>query len=193
MSPVRLVLTRRDEGTFYAELELAHGNRRIAVDCRPSDGIAVAIRLGIPVVAASALEPEFEVAGGARTGQSVAASDLTRPAAILKVSSVHASVRRYRQLGFDVRPAAVDADATWAEVERDGLVLQLLGGNTPWSSDPGFTGSFYVHTDSVQAVHDAAAGVVPIEWGVEVRPWGALELTLQDPDGYFLTFTQPAP
>jgi bifunctional DNase/RNase len=43
--------------TFYAELELRHGKRVINLDCRPSDGVAVAIRLGVPIVAADDLEP----------------------------------------------------------------------------------------------------------------------------------------
>ena len=34
--------------------------------------------------------------------------------------------------------------------------------------------------------------LVEIESGVEDREWGARELVLRDPDGYFLTFTQPA-
>lgn len=28
-------------------------------------------------------------------------------------------------------------------------------------------------------------------WGPEVREWGARELGLEDPNGYFLTFTEP--
>ena len=28
------------------------------------------------------------------------------------------------------------------------------------------------------------------EYGVEERDWGARELVLQDPDGYYVTFTQ---
>jgi bifunctional DNase/RNase len=78
VSVVRLVITKRErelpaelarqlaEGeavllggteTFYAELELRHGERVINLDCRPSDGIAVAIRLGVPIVAADDLGP----------------------------------------------------------------------------------------------------------------------------------------
>ena len=49
-------------GTFYAELELQHGDRVITVDCRPSDGIAVAVRLGVPIVAADELEPVLATA-----------------------------------------------------------------------------------------------------------------------------------
>jgi bifunctional DNase/RNase len=48
--------------TFYAELELRHRGRVITVDCRPSDGIAVALRLGVPIVAAGELEPALATA-----------------------------------------------------------------------------------------------------------------------------------
>jgi bifunctional DNase/RNase len=44
-------------GTLYEELELRHRDKVINLDCRPSDGIAVAIRLGVPIVAADDLEP----------------------------------------------------------------------------------------------------------------------------------------
>jgi uncharacterized protein len=46
-------------GTFFAELELQHREQLIKVDCRPSDGIAVAVRLGLPITAADTLEPVF--------------------------------------------------------------------------------------------------------------------------------------
>jgi bifunctional DNase/RNase len=49
-------------GTFYAELELRHRDRVITVDCRPSDGIAMALRLGVPIVAADELEPVLATA-----------------------------------------------------------------------------------------------------------------------------------
>jgi hypothetical protein len=48
--------------TFYAELELRHRDHVITVDCRPSDGIAVAVRLGVPIVAADELEPVLATA-----------------------------------------------------------------------------------------------------------------------------------
>jgi len=49
-------------GTFYAALELRDGERLVSVDCRPSDGIAAAVRLGVPIVAADELEPAFAAA-----------------------------------------------------------------------------------------------------------------------------------
>ncbi len=36
-------------GIFYAELVFKHNNEAMRVDCRPSDGIAIAIKTGIPI------------------------------------------------------------------------------------------------------------------------------------------------
>jgi bifunctional DNase/RNase len=44
-------------GTLLGALELRHREHVITVDCRPSDGIAVAVRLGVPIVAADELQP----------------------------------------------------------------------------------------------------------------------------------------
>jgi bifunctional DNase/RNase len=43
-------------GTFHGALELQHRDDVVTLDCRPSDGIAVAVRLGVPIVAANELE-----------------------------------------------------------------------------------------------------------------------------------------
>ena len=89
-----------------------------------------------------------------------------RVAAILKVRDIEASLAWYRQLGFEVRGRFPDDGPTWAEVGRDGLVLQLLAGETPWDGEPRFTGCFYVHPESVAAVQNGderqgGAGVGP--------------------------------
>jgi bifunctional DNase/RNase len=55
--PTTRTPTTAPPGTFFAELELQHREQLIKVDCRPSDGIAVAVRLGLPIIAADALEP----------------------------------------------------------------------------------------------------------------------------------------
>lgn len=55
----RIVITRLEDKTFYAQLELEHSGEAVTVDCRPSDGIAVAIRLGVPIFAEEALEGVF--------------------------------------------------------------------------------------------------------------------------------------
>jgi len=108
----------------------------------------------------------------------------------LKVASVARSVRWYQLVGFEVSGELPSDDDTWAEVRYGSLVLQFLSGETPWAGSPTFTGCFYVHTSSVEEVYERLGDTARAGWGVEHRPWGAVELTLQDPDGYYVTVTQ---
>ena len=43
-------ITDLREGTFYALLEILIGERLVQVDCRPSDGVALALRAGVPIL-----------------------------------------------------------------------------------------------------------------------------------------------
>lgn len=47
----RVVITRVQQNTYYAELHLTLDGRTVAVDARPSDSIAVALRTGSPIFA----------------------------------------------------------------------------------------------------------------------------------------------
>jgi uncharacterized protein len=51
----RVDVTRIEDGTFYAELSLTTQHGRIRIDCRPSDGIALASRVGAPLFVAEAV------------------------------------------------------------------------------------------------------------------------------------------
>lgn len=57
LSVRQLVITKWERGTFHARLEVQHRDRMLDADCRPSDGIAVAVRLSVPILAADELEP----------------------------------------------------------------------------------------------------------------------------------------
>ena len=46
-----VVIVDLQEGTYYAELHLEHQDRTYIVDSRPSDAIALAVRLNVPVYA----------------------------------------------------------------------------------------------------------------------------------------------
>jgi len=48
----RVEIVRIDEGTFYAELVMERNTETVRLDCRPSDAIAVAIRVGAPLFVA---------------------------------------------------------------------------------------------------------------------------------------------
>lgn len=45
----RVVVSGLHEGTFLARVEIVHGAETVLVDARPSDAIALALRLGAPI------------------------------------------------------------------------------------------------------------------------------------------------
>ncbi len=51
----RIVVTRVEEHTYYAELHVARDGGSYVVDSRPSDAIAIALRCGAPIFAAEKL------------------------------------------------------------------------------------------------------------------------------------------
>jgi bifunctional DNase/RNase len=69
---VRVVVTELRDGTYYATLELRTNGKIVEIDVRPSDAIAVAVRLDAPILVREGL---FEQAGDALapddSGQSV--------------------------------------------------------------------------------------------------------------------------
>jgi hypothetical protein len=112
---------------------------------------------------------------------------------MLKTIDVAQTVEWYRRVGFEIREVFPDSgEPTFCEVARDGVVLQFLGGETPWSGPPAFTGTIYFSPQSVENLYEKIKDDAPPAWGPEVREWGTRELGLQDPNGYFLTFTEPA-
>ncbi len=69
----RLVLTGLRDGTFFAELELSTPSGSRTVSCRPSDGIALALRTSSPIVATEELLDEAgqtPIIEDAETGES---------------------------------------------------------------------------------------------------------------------------
>jgi uncharacterized protein len=59
-----LTIDSLDDGVFYAKMVLLHEEREEMLDCRPSDGIAIAIRCGAgifldkSVIASSSVKPD---------------------------------------------------------------------------------------------------------------------------------------
>lgn len=47
----RVVVTELRETTFFAELHLVHAGQPLVVSCRPSDAIALAARMDVPIFA----------------------------------------------------------------------------------------------------------------------------------------------
>ncbi len=54
----RIVITHLDEGTFYAEVHLESGESSLQVSSRPSDAMALALRVDCPIYATDELLDE---------------------------------------------------------------------------------------------------------------------------------------
>ena len=52
---VQVNITRVEDRTYFAELRLQHAGALVTIDARPSDSIAIALRLGAPIHAAEEL------------------------------------------------------------------------------------------------------------------------------------------
>src|SRR3954470_12407692 len=51
----RVQITRVEKNTYFAELHIARGDTLVQVDARPSDSIAIALRLAAPIFASETL------------------------------------------------------------------------------------------------------------------------------------------
>jgi len=77
----RVVITRVEDNTYFAEMVITRGDEVISVDARPSDSIAIALRLDCPLftsdalLAATAIElsteapPDFGAGEGGEGGE----------------------------------------------------------------------------------------------------------------------------
>jgi bifunctional DNase/RNase len=59
----RVVVTDLRDGTYYATLALRAGRRRVEIDARPSDAIAIALRTGAPIFVRDHLFQPAETTG----------------------------------------------------------------------------------------------------------------------------------
>ena len=67
------VMALRD-GTYYAELEIMRGEKAVRVDCRPSDGVALAVRCDAPIRVAREVLAETAATRTARRGEDLVTS-----------------------------------------------------------------------------------------------------------------------
>ena len=69
------VIALRD-GTYHAELEIVRGEKAVRVDCRPSDGVALAVRCDAPIRVAREVLAETSATRTARRGEDLVTSFL---------------------------------------------------------------------------------------------------------------------
>ena len=111
----------------------------------------------------------------------------------LLVRDLASTLQFHQRLGFAVTGRSEAGSPAWAEVRRDEAVIQFFTEAPHGVPDmPCLSGTLYFHPESVEALAAEWAGKVPFAWGPEVMPYGMRELAIQDPDGYFLAFTEPS-
>lgn len=112
----------------------------------------------------------------------------------LLVRDMPATLVFYERLGFDVVGCHPDREtAVWAEVKRDEVCLQFHtepACGTP--EQPVCSGTFYIYPESLSKLADELRRKVDFAWGPEVMDYGMRECGIQDPNGYYIAFTEPA-
>lgn len=58
----KVIITDLSEGTFYAQMEFSYEGSTLQLDSRPSDGIALALRCGVPIFAEEKVMDEAGIA-----------------------------------------------------------------------------------------------------------------------------------
>ena len=92
----RVNVTRVQDGTFFAEMHLLRDDVTHVIDARPSDSIAIAVRLDAPIFAAEELLAEYEAP--AREPGDAAPEHESDSGPDLSASSREAHVRGAEQL-----------------------------------------------------------------------------------------------
>lgn len=103
----RVQITRVDKRVYYGELHLEQHGKLIAVDSRPSDAIALAIRLDAPIFAAESLltspedmEEEFVDGEGEGEGETLGGTSPARDAFELTADQLKAYLEHLRPEDF---------------------------------------------------------------------------------------------
>ena len=86
-----------------------------------------------------------------------------------------------------------DGAPVWAEVTRDGIVLQFYSDPPQGTlSTPSLSGTLYFFPDNVAGLAEEWHDVVAFQWGPEAMDYGQQEFAIKDCNGYFLAFAEPA-
>jgi bifunctional DNase/RNase len=91
----RVVVTKVVDHTYYAEMHLTRGGESHVVDARPSDAIAIALRLGAPLFAADDLLDEYEQLTSGGEGAAPGSGEERSDAAAAESESYAENLRRH--------------------------------------------------------------------------------------------------
>lgn len=91
---VKVVVTRVENHTYFAEMHVARAGEAYVVDSRPSDAIAIALRCHAPIFAAESLLDDFEQIS-AEEGESSAEAGAPGDAAAAQSGTYAENLRRH--------------------------------------------------------------------------------------------------
>ncbi len=74
----RVQITRVEKNTYFAELHVARGDELFEIDARPSDSIAIALRLSAPIFAEESLLTSIEIEEAENEGEAEAGTEPPR-------------------------------------------------------------------------------------------------------------------
>jgi uncharacterized protein len=94
----RVQITRVEKNTYFAELHISRGDSLVQVDARPSDSIAIALRLSAPIFAAESLLTAVEA------DDEESASETSFPEAALPDESGELSPEQLKEYLEHLRP-----------------------------------------------------------------------------------------
>ena len=98
----RVQITRVQKNTYFAELHLARGEEFVMIDARPSDSIAIALRLAAPIFAPESLLTA--VAADEEEGEEGAESDAALSAEALEEEQRRMSAQDLKEHLENLRP-----------------------------------------------------------------------------------------
>lgn len=114
---------------------------------------------------------------------------LIRVVPSLLVKDMAETLSFYNSLGFHTTGGSTE----WAEASRDGVSIQFYTEAPQGTPEtPVCSGTMYISTSNVNALAEEFRGTVDLAWGREVMPYGMNEFGIQDPNGYYIAFTEPA-
>lgn len=91
----RVVVTKVVEHTYYAEMHLDRNGESYVVDSRPSDAIAIALRLGAPLFANEDLLNEYEQLAAGEEGEAQESHESRSDAAVAESRNHAENLRRH--------------------------------------------------------------------------------------------------
>ncbi|HWE48194.1 MAG TPA: glyoxalase superfamily protein [Bryobacteraceae bacterium] len=110
---------------------------------------------------------------------------------VLRVDDLSRAIDWYSRLpGFELCwRSPNDGDGENCMLRADDIAVTLSTGSY-LGGTPAFTGTLYFEMEGVQEFHDLIKDRVEILWPLEKMPFGGLEFSVRDPDGYTLAFAE---